>query len=156
AARDLSVEVAKAKATGADLLLAISRVNDSILITREMVKQRWQPMGVVATGPGWYDDEYLQALGPITNDMISAVPWFAPRNPLSKELVAAMTKAYPGRNTTTNQVYTFEALLIVADAYQRARSTDPRALAEALRTTNITDNVTIGPVKFNAKGQNET
>jgi len=74
AARDLSVEVAKAKATGADLVLAISRVNDSILITREMVKQRWLPMGVIATGPGWYDDEYLQALGPTANDMISAVP----------------------------------------------------------------------------------
>jgi len=70
--------------------------------------------------------------------------------------MAAISKAYPGRNTTTNQVYTFEALLIVADAFKRAKSTDPKALAEALRETNITDNVTIGPVKFNAKGQNET
>jgi branched-chain amino acid transport system substrate-binding protein len=38
-ARDLSVEVAKAKATGADLLCPITRVNDAILIVREMVKQ---------------------------------------------------------------------------------------------------------------------
>src|SRR5215831_6634236 len=35
AARDLSVEVAKAKATGADALLMVSRLNDAILLTRE-------------------------------------------------------------------------------------------------------------------------
>ena len=37
-ARDLSVEVAKAKATGADALLMVSRLNDAMLITRELVK----------------------------------------------------------------------------------------------------------------------
>ena len=53
-------------------------------------------------------------------------------------------------------VFTFEALLIAADAYKRAGSADPKALADALRTTNITDNVSIGPgITFNAKGQNE-
>ncbi len=35
-ARDLSVEVAKAKATGADALMMVSRLNDAILITREV------------------------------------------------------------------------------------------------------------------------
>jgi len=46
-------------------------------------------------------------------------------------------------------------LLVAADAYKRAGSTDPKALAEALRTTNITDNATIGPgIKFDANGQN--
>src|SRR5258708_31595024 len=53
-ARDLSVEIAKAKATGADALLVVSRLNDAILLTREMVKQRWTPMGVLSMGPGWY------------------------------------------------------------------------------------------------------
>jgi len=56
----------------------------------------------------------------------------------------------------TNHVFTFEALLVAADAYKRARSTDPKALADAIRTTNITDNVSIGPgIQFNAKGQND-
>jgi len=41
AARDLSVEVAKAKATGAEALIVVSRLNDAILLTRELVKQRW-------------------------------------------------------------------------------------------------------------------
>ena len=49
-ARDLSVEVAKAKATGAEALLMVSRLNDAILITRELVKQRWSPMAVLSMG----------------------------------------------------------------------------------------------------------
>src|ERR1700737_1360622 len=59
-ARDLSVEIAKAKATGADALLVVSRLNDAILLPREMVKQRWTPMGVLSMGPGWYEDQYLK------------------------------------------------------------------------------------------------
>ena len=57
---------------------------------------------------------------------------------------------------STNHVYTFEALLIAADAYKRAGSADPKALAEAIRTTNITNNVSPGPgIMFDAKGQND-
>ena len=71
-------------------------------------------------------------------------------------LEAALAKAYPGINLNTNHVFTFEALLVAADAYKRAGSTDPKALADAIRKTNITDNVSIGPgISFNAKGQNE-
>src|SRR5438046_807748 len=48
AARDLSVEVAKAKAGNAEALLLVSRLNDAMLLTRELVKQRWTPMGVLS------------------------------------------------------------------------------------------------------------
>ncbi|MGH8670368.1 MAG: ABC transporter substrate-binding protein, partial [Burkholderiales bacterium] len=60
AARDLSVEVAKAKATGAQALILVSRLNDAILLTRELVKQRWSPMAILSMGPGWYEDQYLK------------------------------------------------------------------------------------------------
>ena len=67
-----------------------------------------------------------------------------------------LAKAYPGVNLNANQVFTFEALFVAADAYKRACSTDPNALADAIRTTNITDNVSIGGgIQFNAKGQND-
>src|SRR4030095_11235703 len=71
-------------------------------------------------------------------------------------LEAALAKAHPGINLNTNHVYTFEALLVAADAYKRAASTDPKALADAIRKTNIIDNVSIGPgILFNEKGQND-
>jgi branched-chain amino acid transport system substrate-binding protein len=155
-ARDLSVEVAKAKATGAEALLMVSRLNDAILLTREMVKQRWNPMAVLSMGPGWYEDQYLKTLGKLSDGPMSFVPWYDPNKKMSKQLEAALAKAYPGINLNTNHIYTFEALLVAADAYKRAGSADPKALADAIRSTNITDNVSIGPgIQFNAKGQND-
>jgi branched-chain amino acid transport system substrate-binding protein len=156
AARDLSVEVAKAKATGAEMLIAVSRLNDAILTTRELVKQRWNPTAIMSIGPGWYEDQYLKTLGKLSDGPISLVPWYDPNKPLSAKLEAALAKAYPGVGLSTNHVYTFEALLIAADAYKRAGSADPKALAEAIRKTNITNNVSPGPgIMFNAKGQND-
>ena len=156
AARDLSVEISKAKATDADALLMVSRLNDAILLTRELVKQRWSPMAILSMGPGWYEDQYLKTLGKLSDGPLSFVPWYDPNKPLSKILEAALTKAHPGVNLNTNHVYTFEALLVAADAYKRAGSTDPKALADAVRKTNITNNVSPGPgIQFNEKGQND-
>src|ERR1700730_18411583 len=101
-ARDLSVEVAKAKATGADALLVVSRLNDAMLLTREMVKQRWTPMGVLSMGPGWYEDQYLKTLAKLGDGPLSFVPWYDPNKKLSKQLEAALGKKYPGVNLNTN------------------------------------------------------
>ncbi len=156
AARDLSVEVAKAKATGAEALLVVSRLNDAMLLTRELVKQRWTPEAILSMGPGWYEDQYIKTLGKLADGPISFVPWYDPHKRLTPILEAALAKADPGVNLNTNHVFTFEALLVAADAYKRAGSADPKALADAIRTTNITDNVSIGPgIQFDAKGQNE-
>jgi len=155
-ARDLSVEVAKAKGANADALLVVSRLNDAMLITRELVKQRWTPQAILSMGPGWYEDQYLKTLGKLSNGPISLVPFQDPNKKLTKVLDATLAKAFPGINLSTNHVYTFEALLVAADAYKRAGSSDPKALADAIRTTNIADNVSIGPgIQFNAKGQND-
>src|SRR5215469_12969244 len=155
-ARDLSVEVTKAKGAKADALLIVGRLNDAMLITRELVKQRWTPQAILSMGPGWYEDQYLKTLGKLSDGPISLVPFQDPNKKLTKVLDAALAKAYPGINLSTNHVYTFAALLIAADAYKRAASGDPKALADAIRTTNITDNVSIGSgIQFDAKGQND-
>ena len=136
--------------------MVVSRLNDAILLTRELVKQRWSPMGVLSMGPGWYEDQYIKTLGKLADGPLSFVPWYDPNKKVSKLLEAALAKAAPGVNLNTNQVYTFEALMVAADAYKRANSTDPKALADAIRTTNITDNVSTGPgIQFDAKGQND-
>jgi len=155
-ARDLSVEVSKAKSTGADALLVVSRLNDAILLTRELIKQRWTPTAVLSMGPGWYEDQYLKTLGKLSDGPLSFVPWHDPKKKLSPQLEGALAKAYPGVNLNTNHIFTFEALLVAADAFRRAASTDPKALADTIRTTNITNNVSIGPgIQFNPKGQND-
>ena len=155
AARDLSVEVTKAKAANAEIMIVVGRLNDAMLLTRELVKQRWTPQAILSMGPGWYENQYTKTLGKLSDGPISLVPWYDPNKKLSQMLEAALAKTYPDFNLNTNHVYTFEALLVAADAYKRAGSADPKALAEALHATNITDNATIGPgIKFDAKGQN--
>ena len=55
-----------------------------------------------------------------------------------------------------NVGFTFEAILVAADAFKRAKTTDPKTLADAIRQTNITEKMTLGgPIKFNPKGQVE-
>ena len=113
-------------------------------------------MGILSMGPGWYEDQYLKTLGKLGDGPLSFVPWYDPNKKVSKQLEAALAKKYPGVNLNTNHIYTFEALLVAADAYKRAKSADPKALADAIRATNITDNVSTGPgISFNAKGQND-
>ena len=153
--RDFSAEVRKGKASKAEAVWMVSRLNDAIAITKEMVKQRWEHMGVMSTGPGWYEDTYMKATGKYGDDVISFVPWWDAKKPLSKELEAAFLKAHPDRNLNTNHTHTFEALLITADAFKRAGSANPQALQKALRETKLTENVTTGPgIYFNEKGQN--
>jgi branched-chain amino acid transport system substrate-binding protein len=160
AAKDLTVEVSKAKSANADFLLLVCRLNDSIILRREMVKQRWVPMGVVSPGsPGMYEEQFYKALGKLSEHCISNVPWYNPRAELTKVVEKAFLKQNPKDKLVfhgLNAGFTFEAILIAADSFKRARSTDPKTLAEAIRQTNITSKMMLGgPIKFNAKGQVE-
>jgi branched-chain amino acid transport system substrate-binding protein len=160
AAKDLTVEVSKAKAANADFLLLVCRLNDSIILRREMVKQRWNPMGIISPGsPGMYEEQYFKTLGKLSEYSISNVPWYNPNARVTKIVEKAFLKQNPKDKLVfhgLNVGFTFEAILVAADAFKRARSTDPKALADAIRQTNITEKMTLGgPIKFNAKGQVE-
>jgi branched-chain amino acid transport system substrate-binding protein len=155
AARDLSAEVRKAKATNAEMVWVISRLNDAILLCQEMIKQRWEPMGILSSGPGWYEVPFMRQLGKFSDDVLGTVPWHDPNKPMSKALAAVFAKMFPDRELNTNHTYSFEGVLIALDAYKRAGSTEPGKLIEALRKTDLKDNVVTGPgVTFNEKGQN--
>jgi branched-chain amino acid transport system substrate-binding protein len=155
-ARDLSVEVAKAKAAGAELHISVCRLNDGILLVREMVKQKYEPMGVIGPGnPGMYEKQFLKTLGKYAEYCISNVPWFDPKQEPTQTLEKAFVKAYPDESFELNIGFSFEAVYVAADAAKRAGSNAPQALVEALRTTNLEKRVMIGgPIRFDDKGQN--
>jgi branched-chain amino acid transport system substrate-binding protein len=160
AARDLTVEISKAKASSPDFLLLVCRLNDAILLRREMVKQRWNPMGIISPGsPGMYEEQYFKTLGKLAEHSISNVPWYNPKAALTKVVERAFLKQNPNDKLVfhaLNVGFTFEALLIAADAFKRARSTDPKTLADAIRQTNITSKMMLGaPIKFSDEGQVE-
>ena len=159
AARDLSVEVTKAKATGADFVMLVCRLNDSILLVREMVKQRWSPQGIISPGsPGMYEEQFYKALGKYSEYCISNVPWYDPKAKLTGIVDKAFSKMFPKDKLmfhALNVGFTFEAMMVVADALKRVRSADGTALADAIRQTNIAERMMLGgPIRFNAQGQN--
>ncbi len=160
AARDLSVEVAKAKASNADFILLVSRLNDAILLVRELVKQRWSPQAIVSPGsPGMYEAQFYKALGNKYSDYcIANVPWHNPKAPLTQRVEAAFSKQFPKEKLmfhSLNVGFTFEAMMIAADAFKRVGSADGTALAEAIRKTDIAERMMVGgPIRFDAKGQN--
>ncbi len=159
-AKDLTVEISKAKAAKADFLLLVCRLNDAIVLRREIVKQRWNVMGIISPGsPGMYENQFFQTLGKLSEGCISNVPWYDPKSTLTKAVDAAFRKQNPKdqlRFHALNVGYTFEATLIAADAFKRAKSTEAQALTDAIRQTDIKNRMMIGgPIKFNAKGQVE-
>ncbi|MBM3645550.1 MAG: branched-chain amino acid ABC transporter [Alphaproteobacteria bacterium] len=156
AAKDLSVEVAKAKATKAELLMPVSRLNDAKLLVQELVKQRWEPMGVMNPGaPGLYEQDFLKTMGKFGEFHISNVPWLNPKSPMTQALEKAHAEKYPNDQLDLNGGFTFEAMLVAINALNRARSTHANALMEALRRTKIDQHVMVGgAIEFDAKGQN--
>jgi branched-chain amino acid transport system substrate-binding protein len=158
-AQDLSVEVTKIRAINPDLMLVVTRAADAIKLVRDMVRQRFQPMGMISPGsPGLYDEEFFQALGPLADFAVYNVPWANPKTQMAQALEAAFKPANPNYRFAVecfNVGFTFEGLLIAADAHKRAGTANGPELMKAMRETNIAEHVMIGgPIKFDEKGQN--
>jgi len=158
-AQDLSVEVTKVRALNPDLLLVVTRAADAIKLVRDMVRQRFEPKGIISPGsPGLYDEEFYQALGPLSDYAIYNIPWANPKSQMTHALEAAFTPANPTFRFAVecfNVGFTFEALLVAAAAFKAAGTANGAELMKAVRATNIADHVMIGPaIAFNEKGQN--
>jgi branched-chain amino acid transport system substrate-binding protein len=158
-AQDLSVEVTKIRALKPDLLLVVTRAADAIKLVRDMVRQRFEPMGIISPGsPGLYDEEFYQALGPLADYPIYNLPWANPMAAMTQALEAAYKPANPKFRFAVecfNVGFTFEALLVAADAFKRAGTAQGPELMQAVRATNLAEHVMIGgPIAFDAKGQN--
>jgi len=79
-----------------------------------------------------------------------------PRSVRARRLADEFVKRSGGRPLDAMAGYAHEAVLIVADAVERAGASEPEAIAEALRRTNFSDPLMVaaGPVSFDASGEN--
>jgi len=157
-AQDLTVEVTKIRAINPELVLVITRASDAIKLVRDMVRQRFEPKAIISPGsPGLYDEEFYQALGPLSDFVIYNLPWANPKAPMTQALEAAFKPAHPNNRFAVdcfNVGFTYEALLIAANAFKRAGTANGPELMAAVRATDIADHVmTGGPIKFDEKGQ---
>jgi len=158
-AQDLSVEVTKLRSINPDLLIVVTRAGDAIKLTRDMVRQKFEPKAIMSPGsPGLYDEEFFKAVGPYADYFIYNLPWANPKASMTKALEASFKAANPNNRFELdcfNAGFTFEAMLVAADAFKRAGSADGPTLMKAVKETSIKDHVMIGgPIAFNDKGDN--
>jgi len=61
-----------------------------------------------------------------------------------------------GKALDTNSGYPYDAIIVLADVLERAKSTDPDAIVDAIKKTNFADPIMVssGPVRFNEVGDN--
>jgi branched-chain amino acid transport system substrate-binding protein len=159
-AQDLSVEVTRLRAANPDLVLVVTHAGDAIKLVRDMVRQRFEPKAIISPGsPGLYDEEFYQALGPLSDYVMFNLPWANPKSSMTHALEASFKKTSPKNRFAVdsfNAGFTFEALLVAADAFKRAGTADGPKLMEAIKATKIDKHVMIGgPIAFDAKGQNQ-
>lgn len=156
---DLSTEVARAKAARPDIICPITRTSSATLLIRELAKQRVDVLGVLSPGgPGLYEKEQIDALGKLLEYTMDPVPWINPVSPKTRRIAEEYAKRSGGKIFDTNAGYPYEAVLVMADVLERARSTDPEALVEAIRTTNLRYPIMVssGPIRFNEIGDSAT
>jgi branched-chain amino acid transport system substrate-binding protein len=154
--QDLSAEVAKIKAAKPDILCPVARSGDAKLLLRELYKQRVELMGIVGPGsPGWYEPEFIRDMGNLADFVMDNAPWPNPKSPRYKEINERFGKLYPGKYLDGNSGFGYLAVMVIADALERAKSTKPEAILEALKTTNYKQDVMVGgPVQFTPNGDN--
>jgi branched-chain amino acid transport system substrate-binding protein len=151
--------VTKLRSLNPDLVMVVTRAGDAIKLVRDMVRQRFEPKGIISPGsPGLYDEEFYQALGPLADYPIYNLPWVNPKARMAQTLEASFKSANPNFRFAVdcfNVGFTFEALLVAADGFKRAGTTTGPELMKAIHATDIPDRVMIGgPIKFDDKGQN--
>lgn len=155
--RDLPAMVGRAKALAPDVALVVCRLNDAIALVREMVRQGWRPPTLMGPGsPGLYEEQFIRVLGAYARNALSAVPWLDPTSPLTAALERAFSARHPREALAFQAINvgaTFEAILVVADAFARVPTDDGTALSGAIRSGRITERAMAGgPIRFDTQG----
>ncbi|OGK88220.1 MAG: hypothetical protein A2X52_12280 [Candidatus Rokubacteria bacterium GWC2_70_16] len=154
---DLSTEVSRAKAARPDIIAPITRPASAQLLLPELAKQRLEIMGVVGPGsPGLYEAGQIAVLKEHLEYVLTSVPWPNYKNPRTRAVAEEYKKRSGGKTFDTNSGYAYDGTLVVADALERAKSTDPDIVVDAIKKTHFAGNlmVSAGPVVFNEIGDN--
>ncbi len=154
---DLSTEVARARAAKPDVLAPVTRPATAILLLEELARQRADLMGIISPGaPGLYETRQIQQLKEKIEYVMDCTVYANYRKPETQKIATEYAKRSAGRHFDASGAYSYEAIQVIADALERAASTDPDAVVAAIRKTSFAGGVTVatGPVVFNELGDN--
>lgn len=158
-APSLTAEVQQLKAANADMLLPSSYTTDAILLVKTMGELGYKPNAILAQDAGFSEKAFYDAVG-------SVIPGCMTRGSFSLDLAAKrpmvalvndMYKKRSGKDFTDLSSREFMAMIVLAEAIDRAKASDGEKIRDALAATDIPGESTIMPwkrIKFDETGQN--
>ena len=155
----LSAEVQQLKAANADVLMPSSYTTDGILLVKTMGELGYKANAIVAQDAGFSEKALYDAVGDKLEGVISRGSFsldLAVKRPVVGT-INDMYKAKSGKDFNDLTSRQFMGLIVMADAINRAKSTDGEKIREALVATDMPGEQTIMPwkrVKFDEMGQN--
>jgi branched-chain amino acid transport system substrate-binding protein len=152
-ARDMSNVALQIRAKNPDLVIPSSYYGEFVLLSRTMQQQRIRPKGIYAVLNGAASNfRFLKEFPEAANYVMDCNHWHDPRKP--KSLALRKEVEAGGNFWTYNIPMNYSAVLLLADAIERAQSTDRAKIAEALASSSFDGHIMpYGPTKF-VEGQN--
>jgi branched-chain amino acid transport system substrate-binding protein len=157
---DLTSEVQTLKVANPDMVLPSSYIADAILMVRTFKDLDFNPQAILAQSAGFTEGAFLETVGADGNYILSRAVFavdLAKTKPLVRQVNDMYRQRY-GQDLNGGNARAFVGMLVLADAINRAGSTEPEAVRQALLATDIPAEQIIMPwdgVKFDPQtGQN--
>ena len=157
----MQTEVQRLKAANPDVLLPTSYTSDAILFIKTARELDYNPPMILAQDAGYVESDFVAGVGKDADGVMSRSVFsldLAAKRPVIGR-VNEMYKKRSGKDLNDNTSRAFTGIMVLAEAINRARSTDPEAIRKALAATDLKPNQLIMPwkgVTFDPKtGQNE-
>jgi branched-chain amino acid transport system substrate-binding protein len=154
-------EVQKLRASGADVVMPASYTADAILYMKTFKDLRYMPQAILAMDAGYIAEDYRKTLGKDGEYVLSREVWaldLAKKKPMIAKVNEIYKKRF-GRDMNGNSARSFTGMLVLADAINRAGSTDSERIREALEKYTLSGDQMIMPwegVAFDAKTHQNT
>jgi len=154
-ATDVTSEVGRLIKANPDVLMHASYITDAILFTKTYKEMGFKPKAIM-TFAGYIEPAYLPAVKGDGNDIIVRSTFaldLAKGKPLVGKVNELFKKKY-GTDMSENAARSFTAPFVLADAINRARTTEAEAVVKALEQTRFTGDQVIYPwqgVQFDEK-----
>ena len=154
---DVQPQVLQMKEKNPDVVIFISYTSDAILYAKTMKDLNWKPSIMIADNAGFNDPSFVKTSGALVDGLVNRSSFAVGRPGSVSAIVNEMYKKKTGSDLDDPSARAMQGLLILAEAINRAGSTDPAKIQAALKATDLkADQVVTGynGVKFDEKGQN--
>ena len=153
---DASPLINKVKASGANMLFPVSYLNDLILIIRA-IRQNGLEIAINGGSGGFVIPDFYKNVGSVGEGLLGVAHWNHDINADARKVNENYKKQY-GEFLFEYAGGLVAQTFMIADALERAASTDPQKVRDALSTLDVSSGyAAMGPggkVKFGPNGKN--